>query len=81
MFELTIVRLSNMQAHQTLPHHIQKFIKKEIFFNTTSVVDENDKEIIKLKEEGKTLQFIATKFNVSPQAISRIIKKINERAF
>lgn len=45
------------------------------------LTDENDKEIIKLKEEGKTLQFIATKFNVSPQAISRIIKKINERAF
>lgn len=43
------------------------------------LTDENDKEIIKLKEEGKTLQFIAKKFGVSPQAISRIIKKTKER--
>ena len=43
------------------------------------LTDENDKEITKLKEEGKTLQFIATKFNVSPQAIKAIIKKIQGR--
>lgn len=43
------------------------------------LTDENDKEIMLLREEGKSLQFIATKFGVSPQAINSIIKKIKGR--
>lgn len=43
------------------------------------LTDENDKEIMLLREEGKSLQFIATKFGVSPQSIRAIIKKIKGR--
>ena len=43
------------------------------------LTNENDIEIVELKKEGKTLQFIANKFGVSPQAISSIIKKTQGR--
>ena len=36
---------------------------------------ENDVEIFKLREKGETLASIAKKYNVSPQAISSILKK------
>ena len=50
-------------------------IAKEFFYNGFVRMRENDVEIFKLREKGETLASIAKKYNVSPQAISSILKK------